>query len=113
MVTIVDDNVQENDETFRVNLFNGTNADISDSQGVVTIQDNDVPTISIDDVTVDEGDGNAVFAVSLNVVPIGDVTVDYETNDVTASAGSDYTGETGQLLFTGGSTRVSMRTTAA
>ncbi len=48
--------------------------------------------LSIDDVTVDEGDGTATFTVSLNApVPAGQtVTVDYATADGSAVAPDDY-----------------------
>jgi uncharacterized repeat protein (TIGR01451 family) len=52
------------------------------------------PTISINDVTVIEpasGSVNAVFTVRLSRVPDRDVTVDYRTFDLIATAPNDYT----------------------
>ncbi|WP_201595676.1 Calx-beta domain-containing protein [Psychrobacter sanguinis] len=66
----------------------------------VDIIDSSYTTIEIDDVTVDEDAGNAVFTVTLTGdVPTADVTVDYATGDVTALDASDYTGVTGTLVF--------------
>ena len=66
----------------------------------VDIIDSAYTTIEIDDVTVDEDAGNAVFTVTLTGdAPTADVTVDYATGDVTALDASDYTGVTGTLVF--------------
>ncbi|MDY3306223.1 Calx-beta domain-containing protein, partial [Psychrobacter sanguinis] len=66
----------------------------------VDIIDSSYTTIEIDDVTVDEDAGNAVFTVTLTGdAPTADVTVDYATGDVTALDASDYTDVTGTLVF--------------
>ena len=61
-----------------------------------------VPTLAIDDVTVTEGnDGteNAVFHVTLSTVyRLAVSSVDYATDNGTATAGSDYT-VSGSLTF--------------
>lgn len=46
-VTIKGDNRDELDETFRIKLLNPVNATIADGKGVVTILDNDGPTLSV------------------------------------------------------------------
>ena len=57
-------------ETFFVNLSSPTNATLGDAQGLGTITDDDpLPTLAVDDVTVNELDSgtvNANFTVSLN-----------------------------------------------
>src|SRR6185437_14036553 len=69
-VTINGDLANEANETFFVNLSGATNATISDNQGLGTINDDDSqPTLSINDVTVTEGNAGAVnasFTVSLS-----------------------------------------------
>ena len=63
------------------------------------------PTLTIDDVTVAEGNAgtvNAVFTVTLNPTAGGDVTVDFTTANNTASAGSDYNLNSGQVTITTG-----------
>lgn len=62
----------------------------------------DATYLSIDDVTVSEADGSAVFTVSLDQLNCGTVTVDYATADGTASSSgaADYTSKSGTLTFT-------------
>ncbi|MBT6486213.1 MAG: hypothetical protein HOK71_16325, partial [Planctomycetaceae bacterium] len=105
-VEIVGDLVQELDETFFVNLVNPTNATIADAQGVGTIVDDDKPDVTIDDVFVLEGDGGgsnfAVFTVTLSKAGNREISINYETIDGTAVAGSDYTATSGTMVFSVG-----------
>jgi Ca2+-binding RTX toxin-like protein len=55
-------------------------------------------TVEIDDVTVSEGDGNAVFTVSLSD-PSAGATVDYATAEGSATDPEDFTGQDGTLTF--------------
>ena len=98
-VPILDDTLDEPDETFTVTLSSPTNATISDDSGTGTITDNDdPPTLRINDVTVAETSGTvAVFTVTLNAVSAQVVTVHYTTVDGTAVEDSDYT-KTGGML---------------
>lgn len=60
------------------------------------------PTITIADVSVDENAGNAVFtATHTGLSASGPFTVNFQTVDGTALAGSDYTSTTGTLNFNG------------
>ncbi|MEX0363209.1 MAG: Calx-beta domain-containing protein, partial [Allomuricauda sp.] len=60
------------------------------------------PTVTIADVAVDEDAGNALFTVTHTVVDAsGPFTVNFQTVDGTAIAGSDYTSTTGTLSFNG------------
>ncbi|MCL6275287.1 right-handed parallel beta-helix repeat-containing protein [Muricauda sp. 2012CJ35-5] len=60
------------------------------------------PTMTISDVSVDEDAGNAVFTVThTGASASGAFTVNYQTADGTATAGSDYTSSTGTLNFNG------------
>ena len=62
-VPVNGDVLDEVDETFSVNLSSPVNATIADGQGLGTITDDDAPpTLSIDDVTVTEGDAGTVDA---------------------------------------------------
>jgi len=63
------------------------------------------PALSIDDVTVTEGNGgtvNATFNVTLSAAATGTVTVAFATADGTATAGTDYVVNTGSLTFSAG-----------
>jgi len=62
------------------------------------------PTISIDDVLVDESAGTVTLTVSLNHSSTQTVTVDYATANGVATSGSDYTAKTGTLTFAPGIT---------
>lgn len=105
-VPVTGDLLDENDETFVVNLSSPIGATIADGQGVGTIQDNDAPpSISVNDVATLEGStGNpeATFTVSLSGPSGLDVTVQYATADGSAIAGSDYAATSGSLSFTAG-----------
>jgi hypothetical protein len=105
-VTVNGDLLNENDETFNLNLSTATNATIADARGVATIVDEDpAPTVSIDDVSVTEGNSgtkNVTFTVRLSVASGKSITVDYATADGTAVAGSDYVAKTGTLTFNAG-----------
>ncbi len=97
-VQTTDDAIDEPDETFTVTLSAPTNATIGTATGEATLSDNDAaPSLSIDDVTVAEGD-MLQFTVSLDAVSGKDVTVNWTATDGTATDGSDYTGQTGQTL---------------
>jgi hypothetical protein len=61
------------------------------------------PTIYVNDVTVIEG-GTAQFTVSLNKPGLTPVTVDFTTNDGTATAADDYVAAFGSLTFAPGET---------
>jgi hypothetical protein len=88
-IAVVDDDVDEVTETFLVNLSNPSNATVAVGQSSVRISDNDGPTISVNDVTVGEGQGgltSAVFTLSLSAPSVEDVYVRFRTANGTASA---------------------------
>ncbi|MCI0685210.1 MAG: S8 family serine peptidase [Gemmataceae bacterium] len=105
-VPVHGDTLDEADETFFVNLSNAANGAIVDAQGVGTIL-NDELAVSIDDVSVTEGNSgntNAVFTVSLSEPSDHTVTVTYATAPGTATAATDYTTAGGTLTFAPGET---------
>jgi hypothetical protein len=110
-VLVNGDTTPESDETFAVNLSNPTNATIGDGQGIGTIKNDDAaaspPGISINDVTVTEGDTgttDAIFTVTLSAASSSTITVNFATADATATAGSDYQSRSGTLTFASGET---------
>jgi hypothetical protein len=108
-VLVNGDTALESDETFLVNLSNATGgATIGDAQGQGTILNDDtVPALTIDDVTVTEGNSGttaATFTVSLSAPAVGAVTVRYATANGTAVAPGDYTAVSGTLRFAPGET---------
>ena len=82
-VSILDDAIAEQSEVFLVNLSNVTNPgtiNITKATGFGSIIDNDRATVIIDDIIVNEGDGQAIFTVTLTGnTPFG-FTVDYATD---------------------------------
>ncbi|MEO3434820.1 Calx-beta domain-containing protein [Inquilinus sp. CAU 1745] len=93
----------EGDETLNVNLSNATNATIADNQGIGTITDSDPkPTVTIDDVTVNETDGTATFTVTLSQATASNIALNYATADGSALNPGDYVAETGTVMFTAG-----------
>ena len=109
-VKVTGDNTVEPNETFTVTLSNPTGATISKATATGTITNDDaapVPTVSISDVTVAEGNSgtsNANFTVNLSSASTTPVTVAYATSNGTATAGADYTATSGTVTFAAGVT---------
>ena len=105
-VTIVQDSLDEVDETFNIGLSNPTNATIADATGIVTITDDEgTPNLSVAHVTTsDETATNLVATITLSGVSSQTVTVNYATANGTATAGADYTSASGTLTFNAGDT---------
>ncbi|NYH46482.1 UNVERIFIED_ORG: uncharacterized protein YhjY with autotransporter beta-barrel domain [Xanthomonas campestris] len=107
-VLVNGDTLSEPNETFFVNVSNVTGATVADAQGLGTIVNDDaVPSLSIDDVSVNEGNSGtttATFTVSLSAASGQTVSVNYATANGTATAGSDYVARSGTLTFTPGTT---------
>ncbi|MEM9365602.1 MAG: Calx-beta domain-containing protein [Planctomycetota bacterium] len=107
-VSVTGDAIVEIDETFTLDLssalFNGvsnsTRVVIGDGSGLGTIVNDDTATLSIDDVSLAEGDTGTtdfVFTISTDLFSSKDLGVTIDTNDLLeAVGGSDYTVITGQ-----------------
>ena len=105
VVPVRGDVVIEEDENLSLGLTNPVNALLGRSVGIGSITNDDFPRLSVSDASVDEGDtGTAVleFAVELDQPGIADISVDYASSDVTASAGSDYAAVSGTLTIPAG-----------
>jgi hypothetical protein len=113
-ITVNADMLDETNETFSVDLSNPTNATIADGAGVGTIIDDDGPSISIDDVTVSEGNAGtltATFNATLSGQSPQVVSVQYGTANGTATAPGDYLAASGTLVFSEGQTAKSVSVT--
>ncbi|MFA6109039.1 MAG: Calx-beta domain-containing protein [Candidatus Latescibacterota bacterium] len=114
-VTINGDALNEVDESFYLNLSSPTKAIIADAQGVGAILNDDpLPSMSIDDVTVVEGNsgtGTLGFTVSLSAASGQTVTVGYATADISAAAGSDYVAQSGTVSLAPGQTSATVAVT--
>lgn len=109
------DTTVEPDETFFMNLGATAGATIAKSQGVGTIINDDglaTPGISINDVTVTEGNSGTVnenFTVSLTASSLSTITVNFATADNSATlANNDYVTKSGVVTFTPGQTSQSV-----
>jgi CSLREA domain-containing protein len=107
-VTPLDDDEDEVDETYFVNLSNPTNATLGvASQGVGTLRDDDGPDITAQNARVNEGNSgsaNVNVPVTLSQDSPQDITFNFQTADGTATAGSDYTASSGQVTIPAGQT---------
>src|SRR5207247_4758548 len=108
-LTAVQDAIDEVDETIIVDISTVTNGIESGTQQVTAIiTDDDGPTISINNVSVNEGNGgstvNTTFSVTLSAASPQSITVDYSTADGTATAPADYVAKSGTLTFPANST---------
>jgi hypothetical protein len=113
-ISIAGDALDEPNEQLFVRLSNAVGAVIVDGEGVGTITDNDAPPTvsSMATLTVPEGNsGDAPIAsvdVTLSAPSAKQVSVDFTTNDGSASAGSDFTANAGTLDFAPGETTASL-----
>ena len=106
-VPVLGDTTVEANETFTISLTSPSNATLSAAaSAVVTLSNDDVPSIAIANVSVAEGNvGNtANVTVTLSAASTQDISVNYTTADGTASNGSDYSATVGSLLFVAGET---------
>ena len=89
-VALIGDARDEIDESFTVGLSGASNATIADDLGLGTITDDDPePSLSIDDVTVTEGNSgtvSATFTATLSAVSGRAVAVNYATANNSAVA---------------------------
>ena len=108
-ISLIDDVVDEPDETVLLSLSNPTRALLGAiSQSTLTMQDDDEPPrvdFSAATYSVSEGMRSVTLQVDLSAASSRQVTVGYATSDGTAAAGSDYQAISGTLTFDPGVTR--------
>jgi len=108
-ITILEDQMDESDETFNLILSNLVgDADLGQSTAIITIQDNDeissAGTVGFTTgiLTVEESVGVAFVSVSRIGGSSGELEVSYSFTDSTAVRGSDFTGVDGVLQWSDG-----------
>jgi len=93
-VPVAGDTTVEPNETFLVTLApNPVGASLYDRQAIATIYNDDGPTLSVNDVSISEGNAGtkvATFTVTLSQAAATAVTYSIATSNLTATAGSDY-----------------------
>jgi subtilisin family serine protease len=113
-VAIYGDTAVEANETFQVVMSDPVNATLGDAVAVGTITNDDdggVPTLSIADVAITEGNSGTKglrFTMRLSHAALGPVTYTVGTANGTALAGSDYVARSagGQVIPAGSLTNV-------
>ena len=115
-VATLDDNVDDDGETATMTLVlsspNGATLADATATGTIGEPDPDPATVSVHDTETVEGAGAVLsFEVTLSAAASGTVTVDYETLDGSAKAGTDYTARSGTLTFREGQTEKTVAVT--
>lgn len=113
LVAVRGDAINEFDERFAVILSGAINAEITEAEALGTIIDDDpLPTVSISDMTHNEGTGGLTpftFTISLSAASEKDMTVSYETADGTATtSNNDYQAAAGFVFIPAGQTSVTI-----
>ena len=105
-VGILADTTDEYDETFSVTLTSPSNATLGTATGTMLINDDDaLPSVSLGDASsTNETAASTNLVATLSAASGKPITVDYATSDGTATAGSDYTADTGTITFAPGVT---------
>jgi hypothetical protein len=93
VVLVNGDTVDETQETLFLDISNVQNATVGSSRGTGFIVDDDGPTISINDVSVTEGNSGtkaAAFTLTLSGPSVEPIAIRVITTPGTATASSDY-----------------------
>jgi uncharacterized repeat protein (TIGR01451 family) len=106
-VQVFGDTINEGNELFAVDLSNAVNATIDRSHAIGTIVDDDqggppIPVVTIASISVLEGNSgttNAVFTAQLSFASVAVSRLRWQTQDGTATAGSDYIASSGEVVF--------------
>lgn len=104
-VPITDDGDNEADKTFTFRLQNPNGATLgSPSTATITIVSDDLSSVgpSATNFVANEGDGTVEITVSRTGGSYGAVTLNYETSDISAVAGTDYTAKSGSVTWSNG-----------
>ena len=105
VVTIISNTVSEPDESLTISLSSPSGSCLgSDDTYTVTIQNDDTPSLSINDVSIGEAAGTATLTITASNTSVSNITVVYNANDNTAIDSQDYSDVTGTATITAGST---------
>jgi chitinase len=113
-VTIRRDAVPDTDETFLLELSLPKNASIADGEAVGTILDHGPVGLSISDASLQapiSRSKSMTFTISLTKATTHTVKVTYQTLDLTAHAGVDYTAKKATVSISAGKTSVPINIT--
>lgn len=117
VIGIVNDNIDEDNETVVTKLTNAVNATLGTAVHTLTITDNDTATVTFQNasMTVDEDDAGTVNLIVRLATPSSKtVTVPYSRNgNSTATNGDDYTMAASPLVFQPGTTQLAIAVSVA
>jgi len=100
-IPLNNDTLDEDAETFEVQLSNASSAIIADNNSIITItDDDDAPDMTLVGTTIADDNGTATAYVQLSRASGKTITVNYATSGGTATAGADYVADNGSLTFT-------------
>ena len=102
VVLVNGDTVDETQETFFLDISNVQNATVNSSRGTGFIVDDDGPTISINDVSITEGNSGtkaATFTLTLSAPSVEPIAVRAITAPGTATADVDYNSANVVVIF--------------
>ena len=109
-VTVAYDDPTANDDTDAIQDASGNDADTVSAQSVTNGSTAARPRLGVSNGHAREGEGETIdFVVQLQPATGAQVTVDYRTEDVTATAGEDYEAASGTLTFSPGETEKTLR----
>lgn len=106
-VTVIDDDVYERSESLVLEIDTAQNASVGIDSATGMVRDEDdetLPTLSIDDVTMNEQDGTMTFTISVEGTTSQDISVSYTTSGVRAVSPVDYTAQSDILTIPAGTT---------
>lgn len=109
-VPVFCDGINEPTEELKVIItIQSGDGSIGNGTGIGYILDSDTPELTIDDISVPEGDeglSEALLHVSLSIPAYQEIEFDYETLPGTATPGEDYEPAAGTLVIPAGETSV-------
>ena len=101
-ITIVNDSLDETNETIEVTVSNPSNATLgANTVHTYTIEDDDdAPSVSFTNTPYNHAEtGSQTISATISSVSGKEVSVNYASSDSTATAGSDYTATNGTLTW--------------
>jgi hypothetical protein len=106
-IKVKSDTVDENDESFTLQLLNPTSGAVLASATGTILNDDNNSKLTINDASADEpSTGTATLKFTISLAPASDraVSVNWATANGTAAAGADYTAASGSVSFAPGET---------